>query len=213
MLIRVMSEAMDKGAPAPLHSRAQPLTVCAATGMVRFMAESESTGIVASLHVTDGMSRPMRSLEVIEALAGQGVKGDRYMLGAGTYSKKPEPGRQITLIEAETLKWLRREHGIEVMPEECRRNVVTRGIRLVPLVGRDLMVGEVRLHAHRINQPCKYLENLLKRPGLYEAMWDRGGINCEILTGGTIRVGDLLNAISERNTGDVVPMRKDGGAE
>lgn len=53
-----------------MHSRAQPLTVCAATGMGRIMAESETTGIVASLHVTDGMSRPMRSLKVIEALAG-----------------------------------------------------------------------------------------------------------------------------------------------
>ncbi len=50
----------------------------------------------------------------------------------------------------------------------------------------------MRLHVHRINQPCRYLEKKLNQPGLYDAWWDKGGINCEILEGGTISVGDAI---------------------
>ena len=45
---------------------------------------------------------------------------------------------------------------------------------------------------HRISQPCRYIEKLLDKPGLYDAWWDKGGVNCEILTGGPIRIGDAV---------------------
>ncbi len=151
-------------------------------------------GVVTSLHVAERMSQPMLSPDRIEAIPGCGIRGDRYMLGTGTYSKKPEPGRQITLIEAEVLEWLAAAHGIVVAPQECRRNVVTRGIALAPLVGREIEVGTVLLRAHRITQPCRYLEKLLNQPGLYQAMWDKGGISCEILRGGIIQIGDPVRA-------------------
>lgn len=151
-----------------------------------------TSGTIDHLFITDAMSQPMRAQPELIAVAGKGIEGDRYMLATGTYSKKPEPGRQITLVEGEVLDWLKSEHGLTVRPEDCRRNVVTRGIELNPLVGKELTVGPVRVLVHRLCQPCRYIEKLLEQPDLYERWWDKGGLRCEILDGGTIRVGDRV---------------------
>lgn len=149
-------------------------------------------GKIEHLFITGAMSEPMVAQSSLTALAGRGIEGDRYFKGTGTYSKKPEPGRQITLVEGEVLDRLKSEHGLTVRPQDCRRNVVTRGIELNPLVGRELMVGPVRVTVHRLCQPCRYIEKLLDQPGLYESWWDKGGLRCEILDGGIIRVGDRV---------------------
>ena len=90
------------------------------------------------------------------------------------------------------LRWLNDEFKINVNPEESRRNVLTRDIEINELVGTDFFAGPVLLRAHRITQPCRYLEKLIDRPGLYKALWDNGGISCEILSDGIIRQGDSI---------------------
>ena len=157
------------------------------------MASSElQTGSVVALFIVDRREAPMKKVEQLNALTGQGLEGDRYFLGTGTYSKKPEPGRQVTLIKSEVLEWLRDEFDITVKPEESRRNVLTRGIEINDLVGTEFSVGPVRLRAHRLTRPCRYLENLLGQPGLYNELWDNGGISCEILSDGIIKEGDII---------------------
>ncbi len=150
------------------------------------------SGRVVSLFIVDRRSEPMKKVEQLSALARQGIEGDRYLLGTGTYSKKPEPGRQITLIKSEILESLKDKFDITVRPEESRRNVLTEGIEINELVGTEFFVGTVRLRAHRLTEPCKYLENLLEQPGLYEELWGNGGISCEILTDGIIKEGDII---------------------
>ena len=155
------------------------------------------TGSVVALFMVDRMSAPMKQVEQFHALAGRGIEGDRYFLGTGTYSKKPEPGRQVTLIESEVLESLKDRFGITVKPEESRRNVLTRGIEINDLVGTEFFVGTVRLRAHRITQPCLYLEKLLDQPGLYKELWDKGGISCEILSDGVIKEGDIIRTSTD----------------
>lgn len=150
------------------------------------------TGSVVAIYITDRRSAPMTKVQHIKAIAGQGIEGDRYFLGAGTYSKKPEPGRQITLIKSEVLRWLNDEFQININPEQSRRNVLTRDIEINELIGTEFFVGHVLLRAHRITQPCRYLEKLIDRPGLYKALWDNGGISCEILSDGIIKEGDSI---------------------
>ena len=150
------------------------------------------TGSVVGLFIADGGSAPMKKVAQMNALTGRGIEGDRYFLGTGTYSKKPEPGRQVTLIESEVLEALKDRFGITVKPEKSRRNVLTRGIEINDLVGAEFLVGTVRLRAHRITQPCLYLEKLLDQPGLYKELWDQGGISCEILSDGVIKEGDII---------------------
>ena len=153
------------------------------------------SGKVVSLFIVDRSAEPMKKVDQLAALAGRGIEGDRYLLGTGTYSKKPEPGRQVTLIQSEVLTLLN-EINITVKPEESRRNVLTEGIEINDLIGKEFLVGTVRLRAHRLTRPCKYLENLLGQPGLYKELWDHGGISCEILTDGVIEEGDIITSIT-----------------
>ena len=151
-----------------------------------------ATGIVVALFTVDRRAAPMKKVEQLYALAGRGIEGDRYFLGTGTYSKNPEPGRQVTLIKSEVLESLKNKLEINVKPEESRRNILTQGIEINDLIGTEFYVGTVRLRAHRITQPCLYLEKLLDQPGLYKELWDNGGISCEILSDGVIKEGDPI---------------------
>ena len=153
-----------------------------------------ATGIVVALFTVDRRAAPMEKVDQLYALAGRGIEGDRYFLGTGTYSKKPEPGRQVTLIKSEVLESLKNKLEINVKPEESRRNILTQGIEINDLIGTEFYVGTVRLRAHRITQPCLYLEKLLDQPGLYKELWDNGGISCEILSDGVIKERDIITA-------------------
>ena len=153
-----------------------------------------ATGIVVALFTVDRRAAPMKKVEQLYALAGRGIEGDRYFLGTGTYSKIPEPGRQVTLIKSEVLESLKNKLEINVKPEESRRNILTQGIEINDLIGTEFYVGTVRLRAHRITQPCLYLEKLLDQPGLYKELWDKGGISCEILSDGVIKERDIITA-------------------
>lgn len=150
-------------------------------------------GVVAHLHITARAFLPMRSMEAIELVAGKGIVGDRYMIGTeqGFYSEKPEEGRQITLFEEEALDCIRRDYGIEMAPEEHRRNVTTRGVALNHLVKRQFWLGECLLEVTRLSVPCRHIEAILEKP-VFDPMVHRSGLNCRILRGGTVRVGDAI---------------------
>lgn len=124
-------------------------------------------------------------------LPGIGGKGDRYATASGYYSGKPHADRQVTLFEEETLEALTRDHGITVLPEETRRNLLTRVVPLNHLVGRRFRIGGVELIGGRLNLPCKYLERLLDRR-VFDPLIDRSGLNCRILNQGIVRVGDRI---------------------
>ena len=150
-------------------------------------------GTVAHLHITARAFLPMRTMEAIDLVAGRGIKGDRYMLGIeeGFYSAKPEDGRQITLFEAEALDAIQRDYGIELAPEEHRRNVTTRGVALNHLVGQRFRLGDCLLEATRLSIPCRHIEEILDKP-VFDPMIHRSGLNCRILEGGTVRLGDPI---------------------
>ena len=156
-----------------------------------------ATGSVVALFTVDRREAPMKRSEQINAIAGKGIEGDRYLLETGTYSKKPEPGRQVTLIQSEVLDSLKIKFDITVKPEESRRNVLTKGIEINDLIGTEFFVGPVRLKAHRLTRPCLYLDKLLSQPVLYNELWENGGISCEILSGGVIKEGDVITAAAD----------------
>ncbi len=147
------------------------------------------TGQLEHIHITAAKRGAMAPLAEARLVVGKGIEGDRYFLGTGTYSMKPEPGRQVTLIEAETLEALARDEDIELAPHEHRRNLTVRGVPLNHLVGRRFRVGAVLLEATRLNFPCKYLV-LVTSKDVYQPLLNRSGLNCRIIEGGTIRPGD-----------------------
>jgi MOSC domain-containing protein YiiM len=150
-------------------------------------------GCVVSLHSCSAKSEPMGTYETLSCKAGVGIEGDRYTLETGTYSARPEEGRQITLFESETLEALSRDHGITLQPDQTRRNVITRGAPLNHLVGRKFRIGnQVVVEGMRYCAPCQYLEDLLEVKTLFKALINRGGLNCRILDSGIIAPGDII---------------------
>ncbi|MCI0409312.1 MAG: MOSC domain-containing protein [Acidobacteria bacterium] len=133
----------------------------------------------------------MASVNEVHAVPGKGLEGDRYFTQTGTYSKKPRPDREVTLIEIEAIEALAREYKIALEPGAARRNIVTRGVPLNHLVGQEFRVGDVTLRGLRLCEPCAHLERL-SHAGVREALIHRGGLRAQILTDGTIRVRDSI---------------------
>ena len=146
-----------------------------------------SAGRVVGLLTAPEAEAPLARLETAHAVAGRGLEGDRYHGGGGTFSG-PGRGYELTLVEAEALE------EVELPWEQARRNVVTEGVALNALVGRRFRIGEVECIGRRLAEPCLHLERLA-RPGLLRPLVHRAGLRADILTGGTIAVGDRLTPV------------------
>ena len=153
-------------------------------------------GEVVAIHIASGAGAPMHELPGIEALAGEGLAGDRYRDGTGFYSSTPaEPGaRELTLIEAESLEAVLSETGITLEPAEHRRNITTRAIVLEPLIGQRFRIGEVICEGVRNCPPCNHLVDVTGKK-VMKPLVHRGGIRARIVQGGWIRVGDPIEQI------------------
>lgn len=148
-------------------------------------------GRVVAIHVTDKESTPLVAIDECTVVKGAGIEGDRYAAKAGTFSRKPGDGREVTLIELEALEALERDYGIALSPHETRRNILTQGVALNHLVGRTFKVGAVVLRGTRLCEPCGHLEKLT-RAGVREGLIHRGGLRADVVEGGRIRVGDAI---------------------
>ncbi len=139
----------------------------------------------------------MRSVRDVHAVPGKGLEGDRYFRAAGTYSDRPGPAREITLIESEAIEAMARDNKLTIRAGDARRNLVTRGVPLNHLIGREFLVGGVRLRGIRLCEPCSHLEGLTRR-GVLAGLIHRGGLRAQILTGGEIHVGDAIALADSR---------------
>src|ERR687890_172258 len=155
---------------------------------------TESVGTVELIALASEAEGPMRSVSAAEAVQGRGLLGDRYERKAGTFSKPGGRGYDLTLVEAEALEELSAK-GVELAPIEARRNLVVRGIALDELIGGRFRVGEVECYGQRRCEPCSHLQRLT-RPGVLRGLVHRGGLRADILSGGRIRTGDSVEALT-----------------
>jgi MOSC domain-containing protein YiiM len=149
-------------------------------------------GTIESIHIASAAKAAMQSVAQATLVPGVGVEGDRYALRQGTFFKEL-PDFELTLIEAEALEALERDYQIKLPPGDARRNLVTRGIALNHLVGREFTVGKVRVKGIRLCEPCSHLEAVTEL-SLIKGLRHRGGLRAQILTEGAISVGDVVSA-------------------
>ena len=155
---------------------------------------SQAAGRVLNIFITGAAGEPMQAVNEVRAIAGVGLEGDRYAKGIGSWAERLDRGRRdLTVFPIEGLEEMAAD-GISIEPHEARRNVLTSGIDLPALEGRQFRIGEVICYGIRRCHPCIYLEHLTK-PGVLKAYMNRGGLFTEILTNGTIRVGDPVEAL------------------
>ena len=147
------------------------------------------TGEVIGIFLAPDEGADVVEVSEVRAVSGRGLEGDRYYNHAGKFSHKENPGREVTLIESEAIEALAQDHGVNLALGESRRNVVTSGVPLNHLVGRDFEIGEVVLKGIELCEPCGYLEGLTKA-GVKQGLLHRGGLNAQIVREGVIRRGD-----------------------
>ena len=116
----------------------------------------------------------------VRAVAGQGLEGDRYFAPGGA-----GPGEALTLIDAEVLE------NVGLSGPQSRRQVVVRGVRVSDLIGKRFRIGDVECLGVEICEPCRHLQQMT-RPGIVKDLIHRGGLRADILSGGTISVGDRV---------------------
>ena len=138
---------------------------------------------VEAIHIGAEEGGELHAVESVHAVAGKGLEGDRYFFADGA-----GPGEGITLVEAEVVE------GAGLGEGGTRRQITVRGVRLNDLVGRRFRVGEVECVGVELCEPCSHLESLT-RPGLIKQLLHRAGLRADVLTDGTIRVGDELVAL------------------
>jgi MOSC domain-containing protein YiiM len=148
-------------------------------------------GRVLGINIAAAKGEPMQSLTEAVLLDGKGIEGDRYAEGNGMFSKNEGAGRHVTLVEAEAVEAVARELGVELTPEQTRRNIVTRDVPLNHLVGRQFAVGDIVLEGIRLCEPCAYLGQLTS-DDIRRALLHRCGLRAEIVRAGTVRVGDRV---------------------
>ena len=149
-------------------------------------------GRLVAIYVAPSAGAPMEARDHIEAIAGAGLRDDRYAAGTGTYSHTGRGARDVTLIEREAVDAVRAHDDVDVREDQTRRNLVTEGVALNHLVDRTFRVGTVRMRGVRLAEPCVYLEELTGVVGVRAALVHRGGLRAEILDDGELRVGDEI---------------------
>ena len=131
----------------------------------------------------------------VKAVPGRGLEGDRYFSGSGTFSPTPQkPDFEITLIELEQIETFAKAHSLPFTALHARRNIVTSGVALNDLVGAEFWVGEVRLRGVRLCEPCNYLAKI-SFPQTLKGLTHKAGLRAQIISAGTIHVGDLVRTV------------------
>ena len=153
----------------------------------KLMATLPRGGRVEWIGLRPARDSAMVQVDEVEAASGGGLAGDRYKGGSGK--------RGITLIQAEHLPVIAGLSGhAQVEPATLRRNLVVSGIPLVALKGRRFRIGELVLEGTELCDPCSRMEEALG-PGGFNAMRGHGGLCARIIEGGTLRVGDPVEAL------------------
>jgi len=137
----------------------------------------------------------MQPKQEVRAIPGRGLVGDRYFFGEGTFSPHPQkPDFEITFIEHENIEAFARDSGLAFTSGHARRNIVTEGVDLNELAGKEFLVGEVRIRGIRLCEPCTYLAKT-SFPETLRGLVNKGGLRAQILSEGVIRVGDDIKEI------------------
>ena len=152
-----------------------------------------SEKIVSGIYIASANGGPMSGHNSVSIKAGKGIEGDRYFSKTGnnrsTY--RGQPDFEITLIESEVIDAFNQETGNKFHESDFRRNLVTKGVRLNDLEGKDFTVNGIKMFGVRLCEPCASLQRRLATSILPELV-GKGGLRALIKSNGIVRLGDLV---------------------
>jgi len=167
-----------------------------------FWGESEFLMCIRHLFISPGHNffghhgrepdaHPVIEVPMIECAAGHGIRGDRF------YDYKEAYEGQITFFAAEVFDGLC--HELEIGHSSLaslRRNVITQGVDLNTLIGRDFEVQGVSFHGTEECRPCYWMDRAIA-PGAEKFLQGRGGLRARILTDGELHSTARIFAAAE----------------
>jgi MOSC domain-containing protein YiiM len=134
---------------------------------------------------------PLVEVPRIECVAGQGIRGDRF------YDFRKNYKGQITFFSSEVFEKLCANFGVKDKPAGVlRRNVIVSGVDLLSLIGREFEIQRVRFRGTQHCAPCEWMNGAFA-PGAEHFLKDNAGLRAQILSDGTIAVGDAQLVLAE----------------
>jgi MOSC domain-containing protein YiiM len=143
-------------------------------------------GKVILIGISKNHNSPIANVMSVEAIKGKGLMDEKH------FKKNNEKRCQITLIEIENINHYNKITGTMIPAINFLRNIVTEGIQLNVLVGKEFFIGTVKVKAHDLCRPCKYLQESVQQKNTVKELLHTGGLRCEILSSGKICVDDQI---------------------
>lgn len=126
-------------------------------------------------------NHPLHEVEQVECVAGKGLMGDRY------FDEKPDYKGQVTFFAWEVHREMCAQfQRPDLPPWVYRRNIITEGVDLNTLIGKEFEVQGVRFYGTEECRPCSWMDEVVG-PGAERALRGRGGLRAKVLTNGVLR--------------------------
>jgi len=144
-------------------------------------------GVVRAICIGASAGVLMQEVPEVTAVAGQGLEGDRYSMGAGSFNRNMPGSRQVTFMNAIFFE------GSGFDFRDSRRNIFVRDVELMWLIGREFRVGTACFAGIKYCDPCQRPSKLAgKTISFRDIFFDRGGLIAEVIETGIIKVGDEI---------------------
>ena len=144
---------------------------------------------VIKLGFTEKNNQKIKEVKTINVIKNQGILGDRHI------REFNDPFSQLSLIESENIDYYNSKYGLNIPYIDFRRNIVTKGIKLNQLVGKKILIGDVRVEGVDLCRPCRHLNEILNQNNILKEFLRRGGLRCQILNSSKIYLGDQIKIL------------------
>ena len=143
-------------------------------------------GKVLEIGISGDKNNRIVNVNDVEAVKEKGLIGEKH------FKENNSKRCQITLIEIENINRYNKITGTTIPAINFLRNIITEGIQLNVLVGKEFFIGEVKVKAHDLCKPCKNLQESLQQKNTVKELLHTGGLRCEILSNGKIFINDQI---------------------
>ena len=142
--------------------------------------------IVLKLGLTNNNNQKIKEVSSFDVMANKGVIGDRH------FKEYNDPYCQLSLIESENIDFYNTKYGLNISYVDFRRNIVTKGVELNNLVGKNFFIGNVEVEGIDLCRPCRHLNESLNQQNIIKEFLRKGGLRCQILSSASIYINDLI---------------------
>ena len=141
---------------------------------------------VFKIGISKDDGQKINEISEIEVLSGKGILGDRH------FRDNNDHKGQITLIEKENIDYYNNKYKTKIPYIDFRRNIVTEGIELNSLIEKEIEIGTIKILPYQLCKPCLHLEQMLKAKNILKEFLRKGGLRCEVLVSGKVKIGDKI---------------------